>query len=97
MSHTLGVWECSGGGGVVSNTEMETLKSGREVPRRVACAKGLTIEEVSANAKLIAGAVNLAKTIACFQRTSDPEDAIDTVNSLINAARELLQPLTTPA
>ena len=39
--------------------EGETLKSGRRVRRRVACAKGVSVEEVSANGRLIAAAPDL--------------------------------------
>lgn len=57
--HTPGPWKCDGGAGVVACEMQETLRSGRTVARRVACAKGLTIEEVEANARLIAAAPDM--------------------------------------
>lgn len=59
MTHTPGPWKLTGGGGVSACMESETLKSGRRVSRRVACATGVSIPEVEANARLIASAPNM--------------------------------------
>lgn len=63
MTHTPGPWKNDAGAGIVATMERETLKSGRVVARRVACAKGLTIDEVRANARLIAAAPKLAAAL----------------------------------
>lgn len=41
-----------------------------------------------------AKALELVRTIAAFQFTSDPDDSIDSINSLINRARDIVQKAT---
>lgn len=65
--HTPGPWKNDAGAGVVSLSQTEILKSGRRVAKRVAIAKGETVEEVIDNARLIAAAPELLAALKALK------------------------------
>lgn len=85
--HTPGPWKAAGGALVQASIESETLKSGRRVARRVAVAKGLTIEEVAANARLIAAAPDL---LAALELSRELDRATCPTAEFQNRVREVV-------